>query len=172
MILFSAIINVHTMSLNRIKKSAHLVYWLLGEWWYSWYWHVILVEKYTSWWEDEAQVHFVRRSHVEAVVLWASRRSSSVAWRWRKLSTLLVENVVRRKLFKLAKSSKNLFCTLCSWISVSLSLSLSLFTVLWKCLQPSSCLGGGEAAAAVVSSRPSPTCFFASPHEEKIVCVV
>lgn len=29
---------------------------------------MILIEKYTGWWEDECQVHFVRRSHLDGYV--------------------------------------------------------------------------------------------------------
>lgn len=58
------------MKMTRSQKT-HLVYWLLWERRYSRYWHVILIEKYTGWWEDECQVHFVRRSHFDG---WCSLR--------------------------------------------------------------------------------------------------
>lgn len=145
-----AIINgrAYTKSHYAILKSrTHLVYWLLGEGWYSWYWHVILVEKYTGGWEDECQVHFMRCSHFEADVCFQLLAIQLYFHRCSRKRLEKTENVLQ--------SVETFFCDgreKRNWIS---NRFMNIFSTL-RCLGIAACF----VFLSFFLSHRSPTCFF------------
>jgi hypothetical protein len=115
---------------------------LLWKRWYSRYWHVILIEKYTSWWKDECQVHFVRRSHLDGdgclqvvVDLFPLRTVSNE--RFLFAAAKLIENI-----------SLSFFCAVCLRKKRNQSFPDSFMNNFFR--------------RSIVSGMLFPTCFFAT----------
>lgn len=140
----------------RIKKSAHLVYWLLGERWYPWYWHVILIKEYAGGWENESQVHFVRRSHfdddlcLQLLAVWLNPPATVFS-----VQCLTERSFFLRCFFALWKAQT--FFTLLGWKSATVEISFQFYEYIFSDVELS---GDWCNYCWCFFSRPSPTCFF------------